>query len=207
MAQESGPTDTDTTRVVRAFIPSIYIDYGKLLTIPLANELKYEGGIELLFNEKIPLIIEVGSATLTPREVYANGDYEAKGQYLRIGTGVYNQWQLKNKFGLTMRYAVSKFDEVARLNSENINIDRTLSASYDRKDVSASWLELVFYTDQKLFSDTKIKDIFTIGMNLRYRYLLDYDIQTPDDVYAIPGYGRSFDESVPAMNVFLKVSF
>ena len=194
--------DTVVTGPIRTLIPSIYIDYGKLLAIPLAIETKYEGGVEFLFKEKVPLIFEVGIATLNPKKVYANGKYEVQGIYYRFGTGIYSQWQAKNKLGLTFKYAVSSFDETAILKSENtLNIPRTLSESYSRTNVGASWMEFGVYTDRT------INRFLAIGMNIRFRYLLDYDRQTPDDVYAIPGYGRSFDKSIPAVNLFLKVSF
>ncbi|MEP5613185.1 MAG: DUF6048 family protein [Cyclobacteriaceae bacterium] len=201
---ELDTTEEDTASLgpVRTLIPSIYIDYGKLLALPLETEAKYEGGIEFLIKEKVPVIFEVGMATLTPNKAYANGTYEAKGIYYRFGTGIYSQWKPKNKLGLTFKYGVSSFDETAILSTENTtNIPRTLTASYERTDLSASWLELAVYTDRS------INKFLAIGMHIRFRYLLDYDLQTPDDVYAIPGYGRSFDQSIPAVNLFLKVSF
>ncbi len=42
-AQEEAEPDSSVYR--RTFIPSIYIDYGKLLTLPSSQEAKYEGGI------------------------------------------------------------------------------------------------------------------------------------------------------------------
>jgi len=199
---ENSLGDTATVGPVRTLIPSIYIDYGKLFALPIDTETKYEGGIEFLIREKVPIIFEVGMATLNPNKAYANGTYEAEGIYYRVGTGIYSQWKPKNKLGLTFKYGVSSFDETAILDTENtINIPRTLTASYQRTDISASWLEFAVYTDRT------INKFLAIGMNLRFRYLLDYDLQTPDDVYAIPGYGRSFDQSIPAVNLFLKVSF
>ncbi|MEP1094287.1 MAG: DUF6048 family protein [Cyclobacteriaceae bacterium] len=199
---ENSPEDTATLGPVRALVPSIYIDYGKLLALPLDTEAKYEGGVEFLIKGKVPIILEVGMATLTPGKAYANGTYEAEGVYYRFGTGIYSQWKPKNKLGITFKYAVSSFDETAILDTENtINIPRTLSASYQRTDISASWIEFAVYTDRTIYK------FLAIGMNIRFRYLLDYDLQTPDDVYAIPGYGRSFDQSIPAVNLFLKVSF
>lgn len=210
MGQDDLP---DTTTVVRPITPSIYLDYGKLATYPLSFESKFEVGAELLFKEKIPMIVEFGTATLNPTKVYANGSYQAQGVYFRVGSGFYSQWKPKNKIGLTARYGSSTFDEEATISSDSpINIETSLSDSYQRSDVTASWLELVLYSDAKMFTaakfeDSFLKDVFVVGMNIRFRYLLNYDLQTPDDVYAIPGYGRSFDDHLPAVNLFLKVSF
>ncbi len=202
-AQETSEAGEDSVLVpVRSIIPSIYIDYGKLIAIPLDIETKYEVGIELLIQEKVPLILEVGMATLNPTKVYANGSYQSEGMYYRFGTGIYSQFLPKNKLGFTFKYAISSFDESATLDSENtINVPDILSASYSRKDVAANWIEFALYTDRQ------INKFLALGLNLRLRYLLDYDRQTPEDVYSIPGYGRSFDTSIPAANLFLKISF
>lgn len=199
----SAQQEVDTTSFRRTLIPSIYIDYGKLLTLPSSQETKYEGGIELLFLEKYPLILEAGSATLNPDQAFANGTYESTGVYYRVGTGFYSQFKPKNKLGLTFRYGASMFDESGRTISESPS--GTQEADIRRLDrggsLSASWFEAVIY------SDRTINDLLSIGINIRLRVLIDYDEQSPVDVYAIPGYGRSFDNSIPAANLFLKVSF
>ncbi|MEM9339152.1 MAG: DUF6048 family protein [Bacteroidota bacterium] len=186
----------------RVLTPSIYIDYGKLLTIPSSQETKYEGGIELLFLEQFPLIIEAGMATLNPDQAFANGMYESTGMYYRVGTGYYSQFQPKNKLGVTLRYGTSTFDESSRINIISTSgVQDVAFPPIERESLTASWFEAVIYSDRKL------SDLFAIGLNLRLRVLIDYDEQSPVDVYAIPGYGRSFDNSIPAANLFLKVSF
>ncbi|WP_462249102.1 DUF6048 family protein [Ekhidna sp.] len=192
----------DSIVVKRTVIPSLYIDYGKLLTIPSNIETKYEGGIELLFLEKFPLIIEAGQATLTPEGAYSNGTYESSGYYFRVGTGFMNQFTAKNKIGITARYARAIFKEEGRIFIESPSETQdTFVQNIDREDVNATWYEMVLYTDQKL------SDMFSIGLNLRFRVLVEYDEFSPVDVYSIPGYGRSFDGTIPAANLFLKVNF
>ena len=201
-SQPQEETEADSTDARRTFIPSIYIDYGKLLTVPMEMETKYEGGVELLFLEKFPIILEVGSATLTPDQAFSNGDYESSGIYYRIGTGIYSQFQPKNKLGLTFRYGISSFDEANRITLQSPSgVQETTIETLNRQNLSASWIEAVIY------SDRKFNDLLTLGINIRLRVLQDYDEQSPVDVYAIPGYGRSFDKSIPAANLFLKVSF
>lgn len=186
----------------RAIIPSFYLDYGKLFTIPTNMETKYEGGLEILLQEKFPLIVEIGQATLTPEGAYANGTYESQGFYYRIGTGYYSQFTPKNKIGLTVRYATSTFSEEGRIFIESPSGSQgNFIQNIERNDLKATWYEVVLYSDRKL------SDMFSIGMNLRLRILADYDEQPAVDVYAIPGYGRSFDDTIPAANFFLKVSF
>ncbi|WP_420578065.1 DUF6048 family protein [Ekhidna sp.] len=194
--------ETDSVEYRRVLTPSIYLDYGKLFTIPTNFETKYEGGLELLFLEKFPLIIEAGQSTLSPEGAYSNGTYESEGFYYRIGTGYLSQWKAKNKIGLTVRYASSTFSETGRIFIESPSgAQDDFIQSIQRDDLKATWYEVVVYSDRKL------SDLFSIGLNLRLRVLASYDEQEIPDVYSIPGYGRSFERTVPAANLFLKVSF
>lgn len=194
--------ETDSVTYKRKVAPSLYLDYGKLFTIPVNIETKYEGGLELLFMEKFPFIIEVGQATLNPEGAYSNGTYQSEGFYYRIGAGYYSQFQVKNKIGITFRYASSRFSEEGRIFIESPSgTQDNFVQNIVRNDLDATWYEVVVYSDQKL------SELFTIGLNLRLRVLANYDEQSPVDVYSIPGYGRSFDKTVPAANLFLKVTF
>lgn len=194
--------EADSVMYRRVLTPSVYLDYGKLLTIPTNFETKYEGGVELLFLEKFPLIIEAGQATLTPEGAYSNGTYESEGFYYRVGAGYVSQWKPKNKIGLSVRYASSTFNETGRIFIESPSgAQDDFIQSIKRKDLKATWYEIVVYSDRKL------SELFSIGLNLRLRILGSYDEQEGVDVYSIPGYGRSFDKTIPAANFFLKVSF
>lgn len=189
----------------RMLTPSLYLDYGKLLTIPSSVETKYEGGVELVIKEKFPVILEVGSATLTPSGAYSNGDYESKGMYYRIGAGYISEFTPKNHIGISFRYATSRFDENGRIFIESTSgIQDPFVQSINRTDLTATWWELALYSDKKVLRES---DLLYVGMILRLRILQDYDRQENIDVYAIPGYGRSFDSTIPAANFFIKVKF
>lgn len=197
--------EADSLESVRMLTPSIYIDYGKLLTIPTSVETKYEGGIELLIAEKFPLIAEIGAATLSPTGAYSNGEYESKGTYYRFGTGYMSQFNPKNMIGISFRYGMSSFDEEGRIQIESTSgVQETFVQSIKRNNLSATWWEVVIYSDMKLLRES---DLLYLGMNLRLRILQDYDKQESIDVYSIPGYGRSFDSTIPAANFFIKVKF
>ncbi len=186
----------------RSIIPSFYLDYGKFLTLGSTDESKYEGAIELLFKEKIPLLLEVGHATLASAEAFQNGTYQSEGFYYRIGTGIYSQFTPKNKLGITFRYSMSTFNEFRQISiTSPSELQPEFIDNVESENLNASWVEAVIY------SDRSINNILSIGMNLRLRILLSYDEQSPIDTYSIPGYGRSFDNSIPAVNLFLKVSF
>lgn len=195
----------DSTVSVRKLIPSIYIDYGKLVTLASNFETKYEGGLEFILIEKLSIIAEAGSATLSPEGAYSNGTYESNGWYYRIGAGYTKMLTAKNRIGLSFRYAESSFEENGRIYIESpTNAQADYVQTIDRSDLQANWVEMVFSSDQQILKNS---DIFSVGLNIRLRMLLDYSRQEGIDVYAIPGYGRSFDKTIPAANFFFKVNF
>lgn len=204
---------TATSPARRAFIPSIYLDYGKLLTLPTNFESKLEVGAQLLIAEKVPFIVEVGTATLTPESAYANGSYKSTGNYFRIGAGILTAIDAKNNIGLSFRYASSTFDESGEytVESESGKQDN-YHETIDRQNLKAIWYEAVLFSERKIIFRNNEGDEWkwnplSFGFNLRLRILANYDSFDPIDVYAIPGYGRSFDKAIPALNLFLKVNF
>ncbi|MEO1254468.1 MAG: DUF6048 family protein [Bacteroidota bacterium] len=187
------------TRIIQ---PAFYIDYGKLLTIPTSFETKYEGGVELTFFEHFPLILEIGQATLSPEGAFSNGIYESEGFYYRIGAGFVNQFSPKNKIGVSVRYSAAVFSESGRITIQSPSgVQETFTQTIENENLDANWYEIVVYSDRKL------SDLFSIGLNIRLKVLASYEEQNPIDVYAIPGYGRSFENTVPAANLFLKITF
>lgn len=197
--------EADSVTKARTIRPSIYFDYGKLLTLPTKFEKKYEGGLILLLKEKIPIILEVGAATLTPEGAYSNGVYESRGTYYRLGAGYSNAFTAKNRIGLSFRYASSSFEETGRIFIESpSSAQDPYIQNISRSNLQAQWWEFVLSTDQRVLRES---DLLTVGLNLRLRILQSYDEQENVDVYAIPGYGRSFDKTIPAANFFLRVNF
>ncbi|MEM9895277.1 MAG: DUF6048 family protein [Bacteroidota bacterium] len=206
LAQEN---DADTLQ--EEYVPKIklnfYVDYGKLLTLASNFERKYEGGLEIMLADKFPLILEIGNGEIFPQSAFRNGTYNSDGTYYRLGAGYTPRVSPKNRLGITFRYGRSLFDEDIRLvvSSPSQSQDDFVQV-IERESLTAQWAEAILY------SDTKLNRWFTVGLNLRLRILLTYDqIQRLDendtiDVYAIPGYGRSFDDVIPAANLFLKIT-
>jgi len=180
---------------------ALIIDYVKLLTIPSSFEKKFEGGIEILLKQRISLLAEMGTASITPSDAIS-GDYEANGLYYRLGVGYTKNRTAKNKIGIYALYGTSTYDETINYRLESPSgTQPTFSSQITRPNLSATWWELMLYTDQKL------NELITIGLNIRYRQQISAERFTPIDSYAIPGYGRVFDNSVPAMNLILKFTF
>ncbi len=199
-------TSADTVKIKRKFLMvGPYVDLTKLFTIPTDFETKYEVGLELRFSERFSVYGEWGSITTAPEDAYTNGIYENSGTYYRLGLGYVGPLDPKHDIGISFRYGASTFDEDGRIFiGSPTEIQDDVVRSISRKDLSANWWEIVLYSDRQLFLNS---DLFWLGFNLRLRIMDRYDVQDVPDVYAIPGYGRAFDRTIPAMNFFLKVKF
>lgn len=181
--------------------PSIYIDYGKLLTIPTDFELKAEAGISLQLKNRFAPHVQLGWARLEPGGAFENGNYTAEGMYGRAGINYLLPLDAANSFYFGLRYALSQFEETGNYQIAS-QIWPTRVERYTRKDLQADWFEVVFGTERK-FKQSK----WYLGGYLSLRILNNKDTFSPIDIYAIPGYGRAFDKTVPALNVYVKYSF
>lgn len=203
--------ETDSVRA-QLISTAIRLDYGKLLTLASNFESKVEGGVELLVQGKIPVIIEAGKAILSPSEALGNGFYESEGMFYRAGLGYYRQRTPKEGIGVYLLYGSSQFDEKGSFTLESPSGSQPpLDGELKREGISANWWEIAFYTDRKLTLNTKqpenkLNQLFSLGIEISYRRLIDYDSFSPIDVYSIPGYGRAFDKSIPAVNLLFKIT-
>ncbi|MEQ8336772.1 MAG: DUF6048 family protein [Cyclobacteriaceae bacterium] len=209
----SQTTAPDTTIIAsqKLIRPSIYADYGKLITRLVGYEDKLEGAFSLLFLERYELIAEIGTATLSPAESYTNGNYSAEGTYYRFGGGYLGTFKSNFAIGLSARYGVSKFSDQGFIEIEGgSGIDNSYDRIIDRPDLEARWWELVVTSEKKLrFNKDNLSawynELFAIGFNIRMRFLVTYTKESPIDVYSIPGYGKTIDKSTPAVNLFVKL--
>lgn len=202
-APTQSPDSAGTTR--QLFSIGLSTDLGKLLSLPLSFETKYEGALDLTISERYIVLIEVGKATLEPKNAYTNGTYKSSGTYFRLGAGYLTSLDPKHHIGFTFRIGKATFSETGRIFLESPSgIQGEFIQTIDRKSLSASWWEAVIYSDKKVLQNS---DLLWLGLNIRLRALILYDNQSAPDIYAIPGYGRSFDKSIPAANFFLKIKF
>jgi hypothetical protein len=67
-----------------------------------------------------------------------------------------------------------------------------------REDLEANWVELI------LGSESSVKGNLYFGFTFRMRFLIQSDNFEPFEVYFVPGYGRTFDNFVPALNLYVK---
>ena len=189
--------------------PAIYIDYGKIATKLIGWEDKLEGAASLLVLDHYELVGEVGRSVLAPEESYVNGNYSAEGFYYRVGLNFSNSFKNEYRIAFGARYAASNFSDQGVIEIESNTIENAYNREFGDADLEARWWELVLTSDKKIFFNKEMPEkwfnnIFTIGFNLRLRFLVTYDKRTPIDVYSIPGYGKSIDNVTPVVNLFLK---
>lgn len=181
---------------------AVFVDYGKAFGQLLNTESKHEFGAQIEFKNKWFVVGEFGLATLNPDGGYQNTNYEAKGNYYRAGLGYKVDMTAKSNIYLSIRYARASFSDSGIIDiSSGSGIYDDISESFERTGLSAQWYEAVLSSESRLF-----KGLYA-GFHLRFRAMYKYDEQAPIDVYTIPGYGRSFDDTIPALNLYLKYAF
>lgn len=205
--------DTAVQVEKRQFLrPGIYIDYGKLALSFTEMESKYTAGLELVFLEKIILSAEAGQMTLNPRESFENIDYESTGTYFKAGGGYITEFKQGFNLGILARYGESQFSDEGLIEIiDQTGIVADYSRSFSRQDLKGSWYEIVLQSEKRLqlnkdFPESWLNTTFSLGFYFQLRVLLAYDQQPGVDVNNIPGYGRSFDNTVPAFNLFVKIN-
>lgn len=208
---ETVPSAMDTTQqaasdsaVVRMAYPfvrqvGLVLDYGKILGYLSGVEKKNEIGIQLNVKKSLMLVAEAGYSILNPNNALVNADYEIKGSYMRIGAGINQPITPQNNLTFSMRYGMATFEDQGTVMITSASgLYEPYEEAFSRSSLSASWFELV------IGSEKSIKPTLDIGFYFRVRVMDKYDAQEPYDVFAVPGYGRTFDKSVPALNLYLR---
>lgn len=177
----------------------IYYDYGKLIGFLVDFEQKHEIGIRIVLGNNYFVGAEYGTAVITPLNAYRNASYEVSGSYLRFGGGIMSELTPKNNIGLGLYYGASTFGDRGMPNLDSPSgLFGSTEGSFVRENLSASWFELSFITETMMYPN------IYAGMHIRFKIMVQYDEQTPLDVYTVPGYGRTFDNTLPALNLFVR---
>lgn len=207
LGQEQTPETTDSVQdsLTAAYNENPFgvqlgIDVLKLGSIALDYETKYEGQVGLGY-KRFYLILEAGYANYASVLAYKNSeDYEVEGQYYRIGFDYAFNIDAKSKLLVGIRYGSSTSEDrgTFKVTSE---LWEDYSIAVARTDAEANWGEVV------LGSQTQITKTISFGWYFRWRKLFERTSYQPIDIYNVPGYGKSFDNSVPALNLFFKYNF
>lgn len=178
------------------------LDYGKLAGMVMETESKFEIGVQAEFKNLIVLVADFGTATLEPNGAYQNAAYSSEGSYYRLGLGVKYDLNAKNNFFFTVRYGRSSYADKGLVTIQSPSgLYDTFQEPFDRETTTATWYEAV------LSSETRMWKGLYLGFHLRLRIMHDYEKREPLDVYSIPGYGRTIDNSIPAFNLYVKYAF
>jgi hypothetical protein len=173
------------------------IDYLKLGSLIFDFESKYEGNAGIIFKKQYRLSLEGGKSILKPARAFQNAEYVTEGVYGRLGLDFIIPFDTINSIFIGIKYGMAQFADEAIFEIENaLGFKETIT--YSRDNLSANWYEVVFG------SETAIRRNLFVGGILRLRILGNADRFDPIDIYSIPGYGRAFDKTIPAFNLFLK---
>ena len=184
-------------------------DYGKNLIAIGGRENKLEGGAELLFLERFQLVAEYGNWSSNPANSFNNVDYTVEGTFYRFGAG-YLGWVVpKNRIGLGFRYGKAEFEDRGTISIPSTGFVDDFTTVFDRKNLSASWVELVLDSEKELNlmksnPESKLNNLVSLGFYFRYKILLSSSSFDDVDVFSIPGYGRSINKRLPSINLFVK---
>lgn len=210
--QEEPQIEEDSV-IIKKFLSGVelVVDYGKILTLWTKFESKYEAGVNIRFFEKIVLAGEFGYSELNPLKAYDNAlYYTVKGSYGRIGLDYYTAYDPKSFYYAGFRYGTSMFEDegVFLIDSEYWE---DYEEGFGSTDITASWFELILGTETYLNIGRKKSDDkpskLLLGWKFRFRILGDFTNREAPTIYSIPGYGRTFDKTVPALNLYVKYRF
>jgi hypothetical protein len=176
------------------------LDVLKLTSLATPFELKFEGGAKVLLFNTAGLAFEYGYGKLEPQRAIKNGDYTSEGTYFRAGLDLQTAMDPKNTIYFGMRYGQSQFEDRGSYEVTG-QIEQNFIETFDRRNLEADWFEVL------IGSESEVARNLFFGAKLRLRILGSYDQFEPIDVYAIPGYGRSFDKTIPAGNLYVKYRF
>ena len=187
---------TDTLKTSSTTI-EFAIDYGKILTIPSKFETKFEGGIGIKFQRKYELITEIGYSDLQPQDAIKNGTYQSKGIYYRIGLAYGGEILPKNFLSFGVLYGSSSFEDNGTIVIRSTIWD-DFDESFERTELSANWIEIVMITEKH------VTNSLSLGAKFRLRKLTNFNNDYNPEVISIPGYGKAFNNSIPAINLYVK---
>ncbi len=174
-------------------------DYGKLLTLPFGFERKYEGGVQLLFENRYLLSFSYGYGSIWPKNAYKNVSYNAVGSYIKPGLFYQMSINPGNKISAGVQYGMAGFEDSGKTAIESRSgLFEPYERQFSRSSLSASWWEV------GVQSESNLRGNLWFGFRVSLRKLIHYDNPGDPDVFVVPGYGRTNTGSMPALNLYVK---
>lgn len=208
MAQDSlqveATVDSTTVQPTKKQIAIILgVDYGKLATTAFNLDTKYEFNASITLFNKLRVNVDYGHGALEPKNAIENGTYISTGDYYRGGLDYQLEIAPKTFLSFGGMYASSSFSDEGNVQIQS-DIWPSLDESFTRTDFTAQWAEFVLTSEKTILNREEgfFANLY-VGLKLRLRFMIERPKPETFDVYAIPGYGRTFNEIVPAVNLFL----
>lgn len=180
------------------------VDYGKLATLATNFESKYEGAVGLILFRRWVVEAVYGAGELNPNGAYKNTEYYTiNGTYYKGGLQyrfILNPAIPREFLYLGVSYAMAEYEDEGKfLIGSDLwdNYEQTFGSN----NLQADWTEFYLITEAYL---NKRSQRFLIGLKVSLRIMNNFENREDIPVYSIPGYGRTFDKSVPSLNFFLK---
>jgi len=185
----------------------ISVDYGKLITTAAQLDTRYEFNLGLQFAKNLRATADFGYAELAPPNAIENGIYSSSGNYYRIGLDYMLNIAPKTYLSFGGMYALSKFKDEGTVETQS-EVWPSLNEGFMRNDFNATWAELVITSEAPVLNRNSgfFSNLYW-GIKVRFRFMIDRPRPENFDVYAIPGYGRTFNNMVPAANLFIMYKF
>ncbi|MEL6562280.1 MAG: DUF6048 family protein [Bacteroidota bacterium] len=212
-ADSAADTLSPKKKVLSGF--TILADAGKPGLAQLVDyENKLAFSAHLIFFDHFVLSGEYGTGEISPEQAFDNVNYTSDGNFFRYGIDYQVVIKTKNYLSIGFRRANADYSDQGSvfIQSASVLSDDYLR-TFSRNSLSANWWEVVLGSETKLTPIKskeemniidKLLDNFYFGLTYRLRFNLNYQQQEGIDTYTIPGYGRTFDNSTPAVNLFLK---
>jgi Domain of unknown function (DUF6048) len=198
--------EEDTTQLNssnRYFFILLGTDYGKLISTIANFESKYEFNVSVQFAKRVRITADYGYGKLSPPNAIENGTYSSLGNYYRVGLDYIFNIAPKTYLSLGGMYASSSFKDEGTVVIAS-EVWPSLTEGFTRNDLSASWAEFVLTSETTIFNrDQGFLTHWYWGIKFRFRFLIDRPRPENFDVFAIPGYGRTWNDLVPAANLFI----
>jgi hypothetical protein len=183
---------------------ALYLDYAKFAEVLITEQEKWEFGLGVILRNKVAFVGEYGYANLKPASVINNGTYVSEGNYYRAGIEYMFNVAPKRYLALGAMYASSRFNDQGTIEITS-ELWPSIEQKFIREALVANWIEVILNTEAPIFRmEEGLFSNFYWGARLRVRVMLS-DLDQPDfDIFAVPGFGKTYSPVVPAFNLFLK---
>lgn len=204
VAQPDSLINADSTMQQSRFALEFSADYGKGLESLLAEQKKWEFGLGLILKNKLAFVGEYGSGKLLPKSVIQNGTYEVTGTYYRAGLEYMFTIIPKHQLALGAMFASSTYADFGTVEIIS-EFWPSVNEEFRRENLRAQWAEIILNTQGPVINANSgfLSNVYW-GIRFRLRIMITDLDQEDFDIYAVPGFGKTYSQVVPAANFFLR---